>query len=104
MRIAERTDGFVYVVSRLGVTGARREPDVAWIAARTAAMRERSDVPLAVGFGISTPAHVRAIAPLADGIIIGSALIDVTQGGTDPRDTAGRAHEYLVPIVAAAVR
>lgn len=79
-QIAAQSDGFVYVVARLGVTGARREPDVDWIASAVAGLRAVTDKPLAVGFGISTPAHVRAIGKIADGVIVGSALIDAVGG------------------------
>lgn len=87
--IAKRSDGFVYVVSRLGVTGARREPDVAWIAGAIERLRG-SGKHLAVGFGISTPAHVRAMSAIADGVIVGSALIDAIAGkaGTDAAEAA----------------
>jgi tryptophan synthase alpha chain len=78
--IAERSDGFAYLVSRLGVTSASREPDFGPIAARVAQLRERTARPLAVGFGIATPAHVRAVAAIADGAIVGSALIDAYAG------------------------
>jgi tryptophan synthase alpha chain len=88
--IAKRSDGFVYVVSRLGVTGARREPDVAWISAAIERLRATSSKHLAVGFGISTPDHVRSMAAIADGVIVGSALIDAIAGksGTDAADAA----------------
>jgi len=99
-RIAAASEGFVYVVSRLGVTGAKREPDVAWIAGRLATLHEQASLPLAVGFGISTAQHVRALAPFADGVVIGSALIDAT-GGRTSADAAARASAYLAPIVAA---
>jgi tryptophan synthase alpha chain len=91
-RIAARTDGFTYLVSRLGVTGTRREPDVAWIAAAIGRLRHDARKPLAVGFGISTPAHVRAVARLADGVIVGSALIDAVAGlrGSAAADAAYR--------------
>ncbi len=79
-RIAAQSEGFVYIVSRLGVTGARRDPDVAWIAGVIERLRGATDHPLAVGFGISTPAHVRAIGVHADGVIIGSAFIDAIAG------------------------
>lgn len=78
--IAGQSDGFVYVVSRMGVTSAKREPDLRWIAARVNALRARTDRPIAVGFGIATPAHVRAVVHEADGAIVGSALIDVLAG------------------------
>ena len=88
--IARRSDGFVYVVSRLGVTGARREPDVAWISAAIERLRATSSKHLAVGFGISTPEHVRSMAAIADGVIVGSALIDALAGksGTEAADAA----------------
>lgn len=75
-RIAEASTGFVYVVSRLGVTGAASAPDFAPVRAQVAMLRELTGKPLAVGFGVSTPEHVREVAPIADGIIVGSALID----------------------------
>ncbi len=92
--IAARTDGFTYVVSRLGVTGARRELDVQWIAGAVARLRAHSTKPLAVGFGISTPEHVRTVARLADGVIVGSALIDAI-GGRRGTAAAAAAFAYV---------
>ncbi len=80
LRLAELSDGFVYLVSRLGVTSASRDPDFAWVAQRVAALRAASRRPIAVGFGIATPAHVRAASEIADGAIVGSALIDAYAG------------------------
>jgi tryptophan synthase alpha chain len=90
--IAARSTGFTYLVSRLGVTGAGREPDFAWIGERVRELRPASSLPLAVGFGISTPAHVRRACALADGAIVGSALIDALSGlrGPDAAQAAGR--------------
>jgi tryptophan synthase alpha chain len=75
-RIVEASTGFVYVVSRLGVTGAGRRPDLSATAGRVAELRAFGALPLAVGFGISTAQDVRAVAAYADGAIVGSALID----------------------------
>ncbi len=75
-RIAQASSGFVYVVSRLGVTGAGATPDFTPLRSQIASLRTVTDKPLAVGFGISTRAHVEAIADTVDGIIVGSALID----------------------------
>ncbi len=75
-RIAEASTGFVYVVSRLGVTGANGTRDFAPVRRQIATLREITAKPLAVGFGVSTADHVREVAPIADGIIVGSALID----------------------------
>ncbi len=97
-RIAAASDGFVYVVSRLGVTGARREPDVAWIEREVTALRKQTEKPLAVGFGISTPEHVKAVAAVADGVIIGSALIDA-YAGAGAIAAADRAGAYIASLV-----
>jgi tryptophan synthase alpha chain len=98
--IAARTDGFTYIVSRLGVTGARREPDVDWIAGAVERLRAHATKPLAVGFGISTPGHVRAVARVADGVIVGSALIDAI-GGLRGSAAADAAYRYVSSLRAA---
>jgi tryptophan synthase alpha chain len=99
-RIAAASDGFVYVVSRLGVTGARRDPDTAWIASAVASLRTASTKALAVGFGISTPEHVAQIGKIADGVIIGSALIDAIAGKRG-NDAAAAARAYVASLRAA---
>ena len=80
--IAERSSGFVYVVSRMGVTGAGRALDGS-VAELVERLRPLTAKPLAVGFGVSTPEHVRAIAAYADGVIVGSALIDSVSSASD---------------------
>ncbi len=74
-RIAACADGFVYCVSRTGVTGVRNElaPDATQVVRR---MRRHTRLPLALGFGISTPEMVRAAAGLADAVVVGSGLVD----------------------------
>ncbi len=79
-RIAEQSGGFVYVVSRLGVTGTGTAPDTGPLRAQIAVLRAASKKPLAVGFGISTRAQVEAVRGLVDGVIVGSALIDAYSG------------------------
>ncbi len=75
-RAAADGSGFLYGISRLGVTGARTE--IADSAVELAArVRAQTDRPLALGFGVSTPAHVRAIGRLADAAVVGSALVQV---------------------------
>jgi tryptophan synthase alpha chain len=73
--IAARSGGFLYAVSLAGVTGARRSLPPG-IAAFLGDVRAASPVPVAVGFGVSRPTHVRRLAPLADGVIVASALVD----------------------------
>jgi tryptophan synthase alpha chain len=74
VRIARSTTGFIYCVSVAGITGERKslppqlQEEVAWL-------RTQTDLPVCIGFGISGPDQVRALAPVADGLIVGSALV-----------------------------
>jgi len=98
--VAARSGGFLYCVSLVGVTGARTSlpPTVAKLVREVTAV---SPVPVAVGFGVSRPAHVRAIAGAgAAGVIVASALVDAL--GDDGRDTAALA--ALVTRLRAATR
>ncbi len=99
-RIAEASGGFVYVVSRLGVTGAGSAPNFAPLHAQMAMLREITDKPLAVGFGVSRPEHVREVASLADAFIVGSALIGAYAGKTGD-GAASALREFTAPLVAA---
>ncbi|MPM96587.1 Tryptophan synthase alpha chain [bioreactor metagenome] len=76
--IAREATGFLYLVSSMGVTGVRGEITTD-LAAMISAVREASDVPVAVGFGISTPEQAREISKLADGVIVGSALVKLVE-------------------------
>jgi tryptophan synthase alpha chain len=77
---AELTDGWLYLVTVTGTTGARREvsPALAGLVERA---RNVSGVPLYAGFGISTPEHARATAALADGVVVGSRAVEVAREG-----------------------
>ncbi|HSL97606.1 MAG TPA: tryptophan synthase subunit alpha [Candidatus Deferrimicrobiaceae bacterium] len=84
--IAERAGGFVYCVSLIGVTGARRSLS-RHVGRLIREVKAVSAVPVAVGFGVSRPAHVRRLAAAgADGVIVASALVDAL--GRDGRDLA----------------
>lgn len=88
--IARVASGFIYVVSVLGVTGARAEaPDVQALAAR---VRRHTALPLALGFGISSPEQARAALRHVDGVIVGSALI---RSLGDADTAAVDAHRFL---------
>ncbi len=72
--IARTGSGFVYLISRLGVTGERSDlpPD---LPATAAGLRAATTLPLCIGFGISRPEQARAVAALADGVVVGSAIV-----------------------------
>jgi len=73
--VAKRASGFIYCVSLVGVTGARSTLS-SGLAAYIAKVRSYTSLPLVIGFGISTPDHVREASALADGVIVASALIN----------------------------
>jgi tryptophan synthase alpha chain len=81
-RLVPASRGFVYCVSLTGVTGARRAlaSDVAVFVGR---VRAHTDLPVALGFGISEPSHVAALRGVVDGVVIGSAAIDAVTAATD---------------------
>lgn len=81
-RIAAESDGFIYAVSVLGTTGARAELDDR-LPDYLRRLRRCTDKPLAVGFGISRPEHVRSLHGLADGAVIGSRLVEAVRAGDD---------------------
>jgi len=84
-RIAEKTTGFIYTVSLLGVTGARKSlSDM--VKPLVTRLKELTDVPICVGFGISTPEHAKEIAQAgADGVIIGSRIVRMIEDNLDDK-------------------
>ncbi|MGI9429442.1 MAG: tryptophan synthase subunit alpha [Bythopirellula sp.] len=74
LKITETSSGFLYYVSVAGITGERSElpPD---LAERVGWLREQTPLPVCIGFGISQPQHVKLLAPVADGLIVGSAIV-----------------------------
>ena len=105
--VARRTRGFVYYVSVTGVTGgkAARAADIAPAVAR---VREASGLPVAVGFGIRTPAQARDVADIADAVVVGSALVEIveaeTAAGRDPAAAVADAVSALSNAVRSARR
>src|SRR6185436_8203985 len=86
VRIAETLTGFLYYVSVAGITGERTAlppelvDNVGWL-------RTQTELPICIGFGISQPAHVRLLAPVADGLIVGSAIVRrIATAAEKPRD------------------
>ena len=75
--IAEASEGFVYAISRVGITGTQQQVagDASELVARLRAFTQPRGIPIAVGFGISNAEHVRAVAEFADAAVIGSALV-----------------------------
>lgn len=86
--IGAASRGFVYAASVLGVTGVRESlSDSA--RALVESIRAETDLPVAVGIGVSTPEHARAVASYADGVIVGSAIVARAAGASDPAAAVG---------------
>lgn len=97
--IAKEAEGFIYIVSSLGVTGVRNEisTDISRI---VEVIRSNSDVPCAVGFGISKPEQAQKMAAVSDGVIVGSAIIRIIE--KYGRDAAPYVGEYVKSMKEAA--
>jgi len=102
LRIAEQTTGFIYYVSVAGITGERNElppelrDSVGWL-------REQTPLPICIGFGISRPEHVRMLAPVADGLIVGSAIVRRVAeiDGKSREDVLAEIGQYVDELLAA---
>ena len=81
--IARHGSGFVYLISRLGVTGVQ-EDTAASLPETIARLRSTTTLPICVGFGISTPAQARSVGNLADGVVVGSAIVKAAEDGATP--------------------
>lgn len=90
--IAREAEGFIYLVSSLGVTGVRSEINTD-LGSITKIIRENTDVPCAIGFGISTPEQAKAMAAVSDGAIVGSAIIRLLE--KYGKDAAPYVGEYV---------
>lgn len=84
-KIAEKASGFIYYVSREGVTG-EREDLAGDLAQKVEAIRQRTSIPLVVGFGISSAEQVNEVAKIADGVVVGSALVNCIPQNLDNAD------------------
>lgn len=102
LRIAATSTGFIYYVSVTGITGERTQlprdlvENVAWL-------RKQTDLPICIGFGISQPEHVKLLAPVADGLIVGSAIVRrIATAAVRPRAEALRdVGDYVGQLLAA---
>jgi tryptophan synthase alpha chain len=93
-RLAAASEGFVYYVSMTGVTGAR-QVDAAAIEATVRELRERSPVPVAVGFGIASPQDAAAVGRFADAVVVGSAVVKVVAAFGAAPELVSRVRDFV---------
>jgi tryptophan synthase alpha chain len=102
LRIVRASSGFLYYVSVTGITGERTElpasliDNVRWL-------KQNSDLPICIGFGISQPEHVKLLAPVADGLIVGSAIVRRIAAAADrpPAEGLREIGDYAASLLAA---
>jgi tryptophan synthase alpha chain len=98
--ICNRARGFIYYVSREGVTGMQDQV-AGNIAEMTAKIRRHSDLPVAVGFGISNPDQARAVAACAEAVVVGSAVVNQIARHGRSADLVSRVRQHVGPLAAA---
>ena len=92
--VSQHSSGFVYLVSRTGVTGEQASLSSA-AHSLVERMRRFTDLPLAVGFGISTPQQVAEVAETADGVVVGSAIVRFIENGADDPELPQKLQEFV---------
>lgn len=92
-RISAQASGFIYCVSITGVTGARSSLPTT-LPTLVQRIRERTDLPIAIGFGISQREHIQSLAKYADGAVVGSAIIDAVDRAT-PEERVNKVQEFM---------
>jgi tryptophan synthase alpha chain len=97
-RICANAAGFIYYVSREGVTGAQSSI-AASVADGVARIRRQTGLPVAVGFGISTPAQAREVALIADAVVVGSAIVKEIAAHGAAADLAARIQHFVAPLI-----
>jgi tryptophan synthase alpha chain len=98
--VTELSSGFVYCVSRTGVTGARQDVP-AELTEVVGRIKARTPLPVCVGFGISRPEHVGRICAFADGAVVGSSLVDLIHRERDASDLCAQVRSYAASLKAA---
>jgi tryptophan synthase alpha chain len=93
--VLANTSGFVYYVSITGITGMAA-PDTRRVVDAVKRIKRHTSLPVAVGFGVKTAEHARAIAAGADGVVVGSSLVEAIRGSLD---RSGKASERTLPAV-----
>jgi tryptophan synthase alpha chain len=97
--VLANTSGFLYYVSITGITGTA-EPDVVAVHSHIARIKKSTRLPIAVGFGVKTPQQAKAMAAVADGVVVGSALVNAVRESLGPKgETTGKTVPHVLDLV-----
>lgn len=96
--LAEKSEGFIYALSRTGVTGAQAAP-ADNIGKVVANIKAHTDTPVCVGFGIGTPEQADLVAKLSDGVVVGSAVVNQIADNLSSSDLPAVVREFITPLI-----
>ena len=99
--LAQNAEGFLYALSRTGVTGSHGAPSDQ-IGSQVAAIKAHSEIPVCVGFGIATPEQAALVASVSDGIVVGSAIVKQVELHADSAEVAAKVGAFTKPLIDAA--
>jgi tryptophan synthase alpha chain len=99
--LAKKSKGFLYALSRTGVTGSHGAPSDT-IGDQVAAIKAHTDTPVCVGFGITTPEHSAMVAAVSDGVVVGSAIVKQVEKHAGSPDVAAIVAAFTKPLIDAA--
>ena len=98
--LAKQSEGFIYAVSRMGVTGAQAAPSET-IGEIVASIKKHTDTPVCVGFGINTPADAASVASVADGVVVGSAIVNQVAENANSAQVGQIVGDFASPLIQA---
>jgi tryptophan synthase alpha chain len=98
--ISDNANGFIYYVSREGVTGKQTKLSDN-LDQQVNNLKDLTDLPLVVGFGISTPEQASSVAKLADGVVVGSAIVDFIYKNSESEELGNKLKKFVTPIIEA---
>jgi len=96
--LAAQSEGFIYAVSRMGVTGSQQAPS-AGIGELVASIKACTDTPVCVGFGISSPEQAAEVAAASDGVVVGSAIVNQVAQNADKANLAEIVRDFTTPLI-----
>lgn len=98
--LAKSSQGFIYALSRTGVTGGHSAPSET-IGELVASIKAHTETPICVGFGISNPEHAAMVAKKADGVIVGSAIVKTIELNADSPEVVSKLRDFVTPLIEA---
>ncbi|MBT8037256.1 MAG: tryptophan synthase subunit alpha [Verrucomicrobiae bacterium] len=96
--LAKQSEGFIYALSRMGVTGAQAAPSAS-VGELVASIKKYTDTPICVGFGISTPEQAADVAQASDGVVVGSAIVHQIAENADAPDLPQTISAFTTPLI-----